>query len=345
MSYKRFAAAVSRLAITLSLIVTGLVAGLVVAPQADASTTRTNCDLSARAKAKPYMVAFHGGNGHLWVAGPGCARDLGLGISGSPAIAHLKSGGYEITFRAASGNLWIAGAAGTGDTGLGVAPGTDPSIAALGNGGFEVAFHASSGDLWVVGRAGTGSTGLAMPFGESPSITALKGHGFEIAFIGDGGTWLAGSRGNQNLGFVGAGSPSVAALKNGQLVMAGESYNGGALLFGAVSMYLPGQGMCAACTTSSAPAITSLTRGGFEAAYVVTGGHLRVYGSAGSKDTGLVARTGDAFVVRPSIVGLKNGGYEVALQGSTGTLWVTGSAGTRNTGLGMAHNSSPSIAG
>jgi hypothetical protein len=39
-----------------------------------------------------------------------------------------------------------------------------------------------------------------------------------------------------------------------------------------------------------------------------------------------------------------SGGWEAAFQANTTVLWVTGTAGTANTGLGMAANTSPSIA-
>ena len=283
--------------------------------------------------------AFQANTGDLWMAGPGGAHSMRLGMKSgtSPSLASLSTGGIETAFQANTGRLWTVGSAGNRDWGLGMRAGTSPSITALTGGGYEVAFQANTGSLWTVGTAGNRNWGLAMMAGTSPSIAATSGGGYEVAFQANTSSlWTVGPGGDRNwgLGMRAGTSPSLTGLSKGGYEVAFQANTGDLWTVGTAGNRNWGLAMMA----GTSPSITDLPNGEFEVAFQANTSSLWTTGSAGVRDYRLGMERGTS----PSISSDSSGAVKVLFQANTGSLWTTGRDGTRSLGLGMKADTSPS---
>jgi hypothetical protein len=189
----------------------------------------------------------------------------------------------------------------------------------------EMAFQASTGDLWeactgtvnsdCIGGTTGGldpiDTGLAMAAGTSPALaytTFVRGS-YEVAFQGSNGDlWTTGTYGTQDLGLrmMPGTSPAIA-----QIAQDGETF---AIAFQDVDAQL--------VTTVLTPTVSGVP-------------------SVSTKYWGLPMDTKSS----PAIAGVPSNGYEVAYHDSTkDALALAGTLSTGITDLGMAGDTSPSIA-
>jgi hypothetical protein len=273
------------------------------------------------------VTAFHasGTAGHLWIfewnsSTGGHETPLGMSPGSSPSITAGREGhgyrGYTVAFRAAVSNrLWtyegceIECTPVGHETPLGIAVGSNPSITSdTYRAGAEVAFEAAvSHRLWLFNtNTGVGTeTAWQIEENTSPSIIAIEG-AYAIAFQG-AGSHLLWHCWTPNLS-----SPPECT---------GTSYQ---------------------VETGTSPSIARTPGNGWEVAFHGKGSGVWTYSSSGVATNHLNGMSPDTS---PSITSRENNSKdEVAFQADTHYLWTALYPNGGSTGLGMAGNTSPSIA-
>ena len=320
-------------------------------------------------------ASFQGGTSYLYnynsAANNFTQNDYGQYATDSPAETSLPDGAVEFAFQANTSMLWytpLPNSEGV-DTENPVVDGSSPVIAGLSNNSFEIAYNAAGGvGLYGVG-AGSLTMYTAMPAGgtTSPAIAATNGGaGWEVAWAGQNGAnqpsylWTFAS--NQYPGGFGTNtgvemesgtSPAIAAVTTGGYVIAYVDTSGELAFYDTATGGSPGATVDTAndlpygVQPGTSPAIAANSDGGWQIAFVGTGGYLEYYSYLTNYATNYyysATRQSVYAGTSPTVTALNGENlYEAAYENPSAYLSFFGSAGGLTTTYGMKPGTHPTI--